>query len=144
MLRQDLAYAWRTLVRRPVFTLIAVATLALGLGANTAMFTVVRAVLLRPLPYPQPDALVKIVGLDRATGDLVNLSPADFLDILAETRTITRAGAHGFIGSFTVADRTGTPERVGGVLVTEGFFPTLGATFALGRPFTTEEDAPNG
>jgi putative ABC transport system permease protein len=143
MLRQDLLYAWRTLARRPVFTLIAVATLALGLGANTAMFTVVRAVLLRPLPYPDPDALVKIVGLDRPTGDLVNLSPADFLDFAAESRTLQRTGAHGSLSSFTVADRSGSPERVGGVLVTEGFFPTLGARFALGRPFTAEDDAPN-
>lgn len=144
MLRQDVWFAWRALARRPMFTLIAVVTLALGLGANTAMFSVVRAVLLRPLPYPDPDALVKIVGLDRPTGDLANLSPADFLDFQRETQTMKRLGAHGWIGSFTVADRTGSPERIGGVNVTEGFFPALGATFVLGRPFTVDEDAPNG
>ncbi len=119
-------------------------TLALGLGANVAMFSVIRAVLLRPLPYESPDALVKIVGLDRETGEKNNLSPADFLDFARETRTLQRVGAHGWIGFFTIADGTGSPERVGGVNVTEGFFPRLGRTFVLGRSFTTDEDAPNG
>ncbi len=144
MLSQDLSFAWRTLRRRPAFAVIAVLTLALGLGANMAMFSVIRAVLLRPLPYESPDALVKMVGLDRETSEKNNLSPADFLDFARETRTLQRVGAHGWIGFFTIADGAGLPERVGGVNVTEGFFPTLGATFALGRSFTTDEDAPNG
>lgn len=144
MLTQDLRFACRTLLRRPTFTLMAVLTLALGLGANTAMFSVIRAVLLRPLPYPSPDALVKIVGLDRATSEQDNLSPADFLDFARESRTLQRAGAHGWTGFFTIADNTGSPERIGGVNVTEGFFATLGTNFVLGRPFTAEEDAPNG
>ena len=144
MLSQDLSFAWRTLRRRPAFAVIAVLTLALGLGANVAMFSVIRAVLLRPLPYESPDALVKMVGLDRETSEKNNLSPADFLDFARETRTLQRVGAHGWIGFFTIADGAGLPERVGGVSVTEGFFPTLGATFVLGRSFTTDEDAPNG
>ena len=144
MLSQDLRFAWRTLIRRPGFTVIAVLTLALGLGANTAMFTVIRAVLLRPLPYPSPDSLVKIVGLDRQASEPRNLSPADFLDFARDTRTLQSIGAHGWIGFFTVADTTGSPERIGGVNVTRGFFPTLGARFALGRAFTADEDAPNG
>lgn len=144
MLRQDLFFAWRTLRRRPAFTLMAVLTLALGLGANVAMFSVIRAALLQPLPYPSPDDLVKIVGLDRQTGEKNNLSPADFLDFSRETRQLQSTGAHGWIGFFTIADSTGTPERIGGVNVTRGFFPTLGASFALGRAFTAEEDTPNG
>lgn len=143
MLVQDLRIAIRSLGRRPAFTAIAVLTLALGLGANTAMFSVIRAVLLRPLPYPSPEALVKIVGLDRKTGEQENLSPADFLDFARETQTLERVGAHGWIGFFTVAGGDGAPDRVGGVNVTEGFFPTLGADFVLGRAFTRQDDAPS-
>jgi putative ABC transport system permease protein len=143
MLLQDLRLALRTLARRPAFTVMAMVTLALGLGANAAMFSVIHAVLLRPLPYPEPEAVVKIAGHDRATGETANLSPADFLDLASETTTLERAGAHGWIGFFTVADPSGAPERIGGVNVTEGFFPTLGASFVLGRPFVAEEDAPN-
>ncbi|HXG89527.1 MAG TPA: ABC transporter permease [Vicinamibacterales bacterium] len=144
MLSQDLRFAWRSLRRQPAFTAVAVLTLALGLGANTAMFSVISAVLLRPLPYPSPERLVKLVGLDTATGEQGNLSPADFIDFARATRTMDRVGAHGYVGFFTIADRTGLPERIGGVIVTEGFFPTLGALFALGRPFLAEEDLPNG
>ena len=144
MIGQDLRFAVRALLGRPMFTLVAVLTLALGLGANTAMFSVIRAVLLRPLSYPAPDRLVKIVGFDHKLAIEDNLSPADFLDFARETRTLQRTGAHGWVGFFTVADSTGAPDRIGGVSVTEGFFPTLGARFALGRAFTREEDAPGG
>ena len=143
MVIQDLRVALRALVRRPTFTLMAVLTLSLGLGANAAMFSVIHAVLLRPLPYPGAESLVKISGFDRTSRTPANLSPADFMDFARESTTIERMGAHGWIGFFTVADRTGAPERVGGVNVTQAFFPTLGAPFALGRPFTAEEDAPN-
>jgi putative ABC transport system permease protein len=143
MLQQDLRFAWRTLRRRPAFTAIAVLTLALGLGANTAMFSVIRAVLLRPLPYPSPEALVRVAGFNRGTGEPGNLSPADFMDLAGAATTLRRAGAHGWIGYFTVGDETGQSERVGGVNVTEGYFPTLGARFALGRAFTADEDTPD-
>src|SRR5688572_8115980 len=100
MVIQDLRLAFRTLARRPGFAAMAIVTLALGLGANAAMFSVIHAVLLRPLPYPEPEALVKIAGHDRATGETANLSPADFLDIASETTTLERTGAHGWIGFF--------------------------------------------
>ncbi len=144
MLLADLRYSLRLLRSRPAFTAAAVLTLALGLGANTAMFSVTRAVLLRPLPYPQPGELVRITGIDRATSERGNLSPADFLDFGREARTLAGAGAHGWIAFFTIADSGGEPERLGGVNVTHGYFPTLGARFALGRTFTNEEDRPNG
>jgi putative ABC transport system permease protein len=140
----DLRYAIRLLRSRPAFTTAAVVTLALGLGANTAMFSVLRAVLLRPLPYTAPERLVRITGFDRAIGERANLSPADFLDLGRESKTLAHMGAHGFIGFFTVVDPRGEPERLGGVSVTEGFFPTLGAGFAVGRTFTPDEDGPGG
>jgi putative ABC transport system permease protein len=140
MLWQDLRYALRTLVRRPTFTAIAVVTLALGIGANAAIFSVVRAVLLKPLPYAEPDALVQVSSDRRQRSD--NLSPADFLDFERESTTLARMGAHGWVGAATVAGDGADAERVGAVLVTEGFFPTLGVQPALGRLFTREEDQP--
>src|SRR5688572_5656661 len=140
----DLRYALRLLSSRMGFTAAAVLTLALGLGANTAMFSVIRAVLLRPLPYAQPEELVRITGFDRSTNDTANLSPADFLDFARESTTFARLGAHGYIGFLTLADGRGQPERLGGVSVTHGFFATLGARFTLGRAFTEDEDRPGG
>lgn len=143
MVVPHLQVALRSFRRRPAFTLVAVLTLALGLGANAAIFSVLRAVFLAPLPYPSPDELVRVVGFDRETATAGNLAPADFLDFQRDTRTFARMGAHGWVGFFTVADPSGLPERVGGVNVTEGYFPVLGAQFALGRAFTRDEDQPN-
>jgi putative ABC transport system permease protein len=140
MFLTDLVYTLRALAARPAFAATAVATLALGLGANTAMFSVIRTVLLEPLPYTAPEELIRIVGFDRATAVRNNLSPADFLDFQRDARSFARMGAHGSVGFATVADARGESERVGSVNVTEGFFPTLGANFVLGRPFTEEED----
>ena len=83
---QDLRYAFRGLARRPGFTAIAVVTLSLGIGATTAIFSVVQAVLLRPLEFERADRLVKVVGFDKADGIAGNLSPADFLISSATTR----------------------------------------------------------
>ena len=141
---QDIRFAIRTLLGRPAFSAVAVATLALGIGANTAIFSVVRAVLLRPLEFPEPDRLVKIVGFDTREGVPANLSPADFMDFEREAGAFSRLGAHGWVGFFTVAGREREAERVGGVNVTEGFFPTLGVRPALGRLFTPDEDRPDG
>jgi putative ABC transport system permease protein len=144
MWMSDLRYALRLLSARIGFTSAAVLTLALGLGANTAMFSVIRAVLLRPLPYAHPEELVRITGFDRSTSETSNLSPADFFDFARESTTFAQLGAHGYIGFLTLADGAGEPERLGAVSVTHGFFRTLGARFALGRAFTEDEDRPGG
>jgi putative ABC transport system permease protein len=142
MFIQDLRYAFRGLARRPGFTAITVLTLSLGIGATTAIFSVVQAVLLRPLEYPEADRLLKIRGFDKAAGTIGNLSPADFLDFQRDATTIAQAGANGFVGLFTIGGGQGEPERVGGVNVTAGFFPTLDVQPALGRVFRPEDDVP--
>ncbi len=142
MLTQDIRHAFRSLAKRPGFAAIAIVTLSLGIGATTAIFSVVQAVLLRPLEYPEAGRLVKLNGLDEATGEVSNLSPADFLDFQRDAASFSRMGANGFIGLATVTGGQGEPDRVGSVQVTEGFFPTLQVQPALGRTFLPEDDAP--
>lgn len=134
---------WRHLRQRPGFTLVAIGTLALAIGANTAVFSLVEAVLLRPLPFPAPEQLVHVRGYDADDDAIGNLSPADFLDFADETQSFARTGAFGYVGSFTVAGSAGDAERVGGANVTQGLFPTLGVPAAIGRLFTAEDDAPD-
>jgi putative ABC transport system permease protein len=133
----------RRLTQRPGFTLVAVGTLALAIGANAAIFSLVEAVLLRPLPFADADALVQVRGFDADDQAVGNLSPADFLDLERDARAFARMGAHGYVGSFTIAGAAGDAERVGGVSVTDGFFPTLGVPAAIGRLFSTADDQPD-
>ncbi|HEY7505021.1 MAG TPA: ABC transporter permease [Gemmatimonadales bacterium] len=137
-LRQDLRYAVRQLFRSPGFTAVAVLTLSLGIGANTAIFSVVNAVLLRPLPYPEPSSLVKVEER-RPNGAPNTVSYPNFLDWRTD-------GALGSIAlyrplAFNVggADR---PERVAGALVSADYFRVLGLTPTAGRYFLEGEDAP--
>lgn len=139
---QHLRLAVRRLGAAPGFAAVAIGTLALGIGANAAMFSVVRAVLLAPLPYHAPDELVRVVGFDEEEGEPGNLSPADYLDFARDTRTLARMAAHGFVGSATISGPEGDAERVGMVRVTHSFFPTLGVPAARGHLFTAEEDRP--
>jgi putative ABC transport system permease protein len=139
---QNLRLAVRRLVASPGFALVAIGTLSLGIGTNAAMFSVVRAVLLAPLPHVAPDELVRVVGFDEDEGTPGNLSPADFLDFARDTRTFARMGAHGFVGSATISGPEGDAERIGMVRVTQGFFPTLGVQPQAGRLFTPGDDRP--
>jgi putative ABC transport system permease protein len=137
---QDVRYTIRSMAQRPAFSLLAVCTLALGIGANSAMFTLVRTVLLRPLPYPDSAALVRIAG---ATPDNVgratNLSRPDFKDFARDNRTLASMGAFSAgIGAFTIVD--GEPERVRAVNVSAGFFQVLGTVPFAGRLFTQADD----
>jgi len=142
MLTQDIRHAVRSLAKRPGFAALAIVTLSLGIGATTAIFSVVQAVLLRPLEYPRAERLVKVNGLDEASGEVSNLSPADFLDFQRDAASFSRMGANGFVGLATVTGGQGEPDRVGSVQVTEGFFPTLQVQPAMGRTFLPEDDAP--
>ncbi len=143
ILLQDLRYGARVLVKQPGFTLIAVLTLALGIGANTAIFSVVNGVLLRPLPYQEPQRLVRVYS----EFPLMNLrkfriSPPEFLDIQREAKSWE------FIGAWSAGgvnfSSTGEPIRVNSTRVTRSLIDTLGAQPMLGRNFTAEEDKPNG
>ena len=142
MFLQDLRYAFRSLVKRPGFAAIAIITLSLGIGATTAIFSVVQAVLLRQLEYPAADRLVKIVGFDTADSTVGNLSPADFLDFQRDATSFERMGANGFVGLATISGGRGEAERAGWVQITEGFFPTLRVQPALGRAISAEDDRP--
>jgi putative ABC transport system permease protein len=128
-LRQDLRYAARRLGRAPAFTLAAVATLALGIGANTAMFSVVHAVLLRPLPYPEPERLLR-VRWGSSAPDLHDLS----------AQATTTEGFGGYRPQFFDVPAEPLAERVDGALVTGEALRLLGARPAQGRLLTAEDD----
>jgi len=137
---QDLRYGVRMLVQKPGFTFIAVLTLALGIGANTAIFSVVNAVLLQPLPDGEPDRLVWMWGNIRNSGNRASVSPPDFLDYRAQNSVFEQFGA-----SFTVASPVnltgdGEPERLNGRVVTANYFDALGVRPLHGRVFKTEEE----
>ena len=142
MILQDLRYAFRSLVKKPAFATIAVLTLSLGIGATTAIFSVVQAVLLRPLEYPDADRLVKVIGFEKAEGTTGNLSPADFLDFERDATSFERMGANGWVGLATISGARGEAERAGWVQVTEGFFATLRVRPALGRAISADDDRP--
>ena len=138
----DLAYAVRSLRKAPTFTLFAVLTLALGIGANTAIFSVVRGILLRPLPFAAPDALVSVwaVGNGRR---FPYFSPPNLADIRDQNRTMSDIAF--FSGNSAVLTGAGDPVQVQMQDVTRNFFGVLGVRPLAGRlAFTEAEDAPGG
>ena len=136
---QDLRYGARTLWKKPVFTLIAVITLALGIGANTAIFSVVDAVLLRPLPYPEADRLVFLWTTSRGGTSIFGSAMPDYREWRDQNRTLE--GLAGFYyGDFNLSPAGGEPERVQGAYVTSNLFNALKVSPTLGRLFTPEED----
>jgi putative ABC transport system permease protein len=139
----DLKFAFRQLLKNPGFTAVAVLTLALGIGANTAIFSVVNAVLLRPLPYGDPDRLV-VIWADNPTLNLgLHELPPSQLDLVDSRRQAAPFEQIAGLES-TLADlsRNGETTRIGAMAVTANFFPTMGMQPALGRGFTTEEEQP--
>ena len=140
-LGQDLRYGFRTLRKNPGFTTIAVIALALGIGANSAIFSVVNSVLLRPLPYSAPERLV-MVWEDATMHGFPRDTPAaaNYLDWRSQNSVFEDMGA--------VADQSvnltgaGDPERIEGSRANSSVFSLLGLAPQLGRAFTTEEDQP--
>jgi predicted permease len=136
-LGQDLRYGFRTLCKNPGFTAVAMLALALGIGANTAMFSVVNGVLLRPLSYPDPDRLL-IIFETSPEFSRSSVAYPNYLDWRRERRAFTDMGAYRSDDfNFTGA---GQPEHVSGEYVSASLFPVLGATPFLGRSFLPEED----
>jgi len=138
-LLQDLRYAVRTLVERPGFTVVAVLTIALGVGGTTAMFGVVDAVLLRPLPYAEPDRLV-MLWTRTPGGPQAAASWPEFVDWREQSHSFADMAV--WRGQSVSLTGGAEPERVVGAFVSDRFFPLLGARPALGRTFTAEETDP--
>jgi len=130
---QDLRYGFRMLAHKPVFTALAILTLALGIGANSAIFSVVDAVLLSPLPYRNPGQLVQLWQTESAPGRFP-LTGRDFLDWREQNRTFEDMAVYSFQQSFNLSG-AGGPERVTGVRVQANFFSILGIQPMLGRAF---------
>jgi len=140
-LTQDLTYSLRVLRKNPGFTAVAVVVLALGSGANTAIFTVVNAVLLQPLPYPNPDRLVFITEVNPKRGlEAGWVAPGNYLEWRDRSRLIEDMGA--FVSDRSVLTGAGEPVRLDGVGATASLLSTLRVRTVLGRGFTPEEDQP--
>jgi putative ABC transport system permease protein len=137
---QDLRYGIRVFAKNPTFTLVALLALALGIGASTAIFSVVDTVLLKPLPYPQPDRIVS-VGLTGLGDDSLALGP-DYVDWRARNHVFDEMAGYTW-SSFTLTN-AGDPVRMEFGRVTASFFHTLGLQPMLGRAFTSAEDQPGG
>ncbi|HEY1336613.1 MAG TPA: ABC transporter permease, partial [Bryobacteraceae bacterium] len=138
-IRQDFAFAIRLLVRRPGFTIVAALTLAVGIAANTVIFTLVNGVALRPLPFPHPERLVSLWSIYASSNGQPDIfSPPNYLDVAARAKTLDAAGGYDEI-NFALAG-AGEPESVAGVRMTASMTRVLGVPPQLGRWFTEAED----
>lgn len=138
---QDLRYTIRLLVTMPLFTVAAILTLALGIGANTAIFTVVNAVMIRPLPFAQPGRLVRVAEKnDKLNLPFFGASVLNYLSWKEQTRALEQLGAIGF-ASFNLSGR-GDPEQLSGSTITPSVLALLGIQPVLGRGFRAGEDLP--
>ena len=139
----DLRFAIRSLRKTPGFTLVAVLTIAVGIGANTALFSVFDRLILRPTNFPEPSSLVALWAINNDANFIAPaLSWPCYEEISAHT-TSFRSVANSAFDNFTLTGN-GEPEQLNGLRVTAGFFPTLGVPVLAGRNFTAAEDVPNG
>jgi putative ABC transport system permease protein len=142
MMLHDLRYAIRMLLKSPGFTAIAVAALALGISANTAIFTVIDRVLLRPLPYKDADRLV-VLARKYPDGNAGSVSIPKFM-VWKTATSIENASAYDFGGAGMNLSSDGLPEQVKTIHVSENYFRLFSVSPALGRTFSHDEDAPQG
>ena len=136
--RQDVYFGLRTLAKSPSFAAIAIITLALGIGANTAVFSVINAVLLRPLPFRDPGRLVQLWQTEPAPGEYP-LTGADYLDWQAQNQTLEGTSVLGWPRGFNVSG-AGEPEQAAVIETQANFFSLLGVEPLLGRTFLKGED----
>jgi putative ABC transport system permease protein len=134
-LMHDLRHAVRCLLKSPGFTIVAVLTLAIGIGANTAIFSVVNAVLLKPLPLPEPDRLVRVYELDE--GRPWTVSPPNFVDLRRESSAFEEMAA--YTGTAAALTGVGEAKRILGSVVTAGFFRVLATAPMLGRTISAAD-----
>jgi predicted permease len=136
---QDLRYAARQLRANPTFAVVMILTLALGIGANSAIFSVINGVLIQPLPYRQPDRLMRIFP-SNAIYPIFNLNPFDFRDFRARNKSFDDMAA--YMRSDMQLSGSGEPIRLTGIGITSGFFRVLGLTPELGREFDAKAEIP--
>ncbi|HZR26805.1 MAG TPA: ABC transporter permease [Vicinamibacterales bacterium] len=144
---QDLKYGARLLLKSPAFTIVAALSLALGIGANTTIFTLVNAVLLNPLPVEDPAQLVSVWTTDERNQNsalgFLQLSPANFADLRDKNEVFSGLTAHAGL-PLNISGGTGEPQQVFGEIVTGNFFSVLGAKPLIGRGFLPDEDQTPG
>ncbi len=141
-LTQDIRYGVRMLLKSPSVSIVATIALALGIGANTAIFSVVNAVLLRPLPFPNSESLMSVFTSNKDRGVLRgSYSYPDFFDLRAQNNSFERVSCY-HDGDYILTQR-GEPSRLTGVIASADLFPLLGVSPMLGRGFVPEEDKPS-
>src|SRR5262249_40136475 len=136
----DLRYAFRVLLKSRAFSVIAILTLALGIGANSAIFSVIDTVLLRPLPFPRPNELAVILSVRDHCGHETNSFP-DYNDFRTQAKSFSSLATYA-VGS-TVLSRNGQAIELSGLAATSDIFSVLGVSPVLGRAYTRAEDNPD-
>ena len=140
-LRNDIRYALRSLIKRPGFTIIAVVTLALGIGANSAIFSAINALLLRPLPFPELERVVALWDKVPSRGVVHNeVAMANYLDWKAQNQSFDQLALYRWWSANLIGIEP--PERIQGFLVTANFLDALGMKPIMGRNFYEEENQP--
>src|SRR4051812_35641567 len=137
---QDIRYAIRAMRKNPGFSLIAMLALALGIGANTAIFSVVNVLMIRPLPYSDPQRTVMIWETRSSANPQNVVAPADYLDWKAQNHVFDAMSP--VLPQLDILTGAGEPDEIPGLAVGASFFPLLGVTPELGRTFTADEDKP--